>query len=162
MNAGPPIDIHYLKLILRQSNERNTSQNFENYVFNAVPHVILQEAFIVDSVVVCWPPCFTGAPRFCCATLDRSDQTIWVAPRWLGAKNMVWETLVSHDGLDKGCTTVCSVGKVWERFLTMVASRSDQRAKAHYIPIIGRTKIWKMVAGRYNFRLHGKRFFSKT
>ena len=63
-------------------------------------------------------------------------------------KYMVWETLESHDGLDNGRTTVWSEGKVWEMVWTMVALRSDQRAKSHYSLIIDRTKVWTMVALR--------------
>ena len=52
-------------------------------------------------------------PRFRCATLDRSDQTIWVAHRWRGATQITW----SGKRLSRTM--------VW----TMVALRSDQRAK---------------------------------
>ena len=53
-------------------------------------------------------------PRFRCATLDRSDQTIWVAHRWRGATQITWS------GKRLSRTMVC----------TTVALRSDQRAKS--------------------------------
>ena len=53
-------------------------------------------------------------PRFRCATLDRSDQTLWVAHRWRGATQITW----SGKRLSRTM--------VW----TMVALRSDQRAKS--------------------------------
>ena len=55
-------------------------------------------------------------------------------------------------GLDNGHTTVWSEGKVWEMVWTMVALRSDQRAKLHYSLIIGRTKVWTIVALRCDRR----------
>ena len=128
-------------------------------------------------------------PRFRCATLDCSDQTIWVAHRWRGATQITWSgkrlsrtmvwTMValrsdqraksgkwsgqwSHDGLmrgqsleiglDNGRTTVWSEGKVWEVVWTMVALRSDQKAKSHYSLIISCTKVWTMVALRSDQR----------
>ena len=57
---------------------------------------------------------YPNGPRCRCATLDCSDQTIWVAHWWRGAthKYMVWETLESHDDLDNGRATDWSEGKV--------------------------------------------------
>ena len=65
---------------------------------------------------------------------------------WCYRRYMVWETFGSHDGLDNGHTTVWSEVKVWEMVWTMVAVRSDQRAKLHCSLIIGRTKVWTRVA----------------
>ena len=72
------------------------------------------------------------------------------------AKSGKWSGQWSHDGLirgqslenglDNGRTTVWSEGKVWEVVWTMVALRSDQRAKSHYSLIIGCTKVCTMVA----------------
>ena len=69
-------------------------------------------------------------PRFRCATLYCSDQIIWVAHWWRGATQNTW----SGKRLSRTM--------VW----TMVALRSDQRAKSHYSLIIGRTNVWTMVA----------------
>ena len=49
---------------------------------------------------------------------------------WCDPKYMVWKTPESHGGLDNDCTTVWSEGKVWEMVWTMVALRSDQKAKS--------------------------------
>ena len=54
------------------------------------------------------------APRFRCATLDRSDQTVWVAHLWRGATQNTW----SGNRLSR--TMVWSV----------VAPGSDQRTKS--------------------------------
>ena len=75
-------------------------------------------------------------PRFRCASLDCSDQTIWVAHWWRDATQNTW----SGKGLSRTM--------IW----TMVALRSDQRAKSHYILIIGRTKVWTIVALRSDQR----------
>ena len=53
-------------------------------------------------------------PRFRCATLECSDQTIWVTHWWRGVTQNTWS------GKRLGRTMV------W----TMVALRSDQRAKS--------------------------------
>ena len=75
-------------------------------------------------------------PRFRCATLDYSDQTIWVAHWWRGATQNTWS------------------GKRLSRTMVwaMVALRSDQMAKSHYSLIIGRTEVWTMVALRSDQR----------
>ena len=57
-----------------------------------------------------------------------------------------------ENGLDNSRTTVWSEGKVLEVVWTMVALRSDQKAKSHYSLIIGRTKVWTMVALRSDQR----------
>ena len=74
--------------------------------------------------------------RFRCATLDCSDQTIWVAHWWRDATQNTWS------------------GKRLSRMMvwTMVALRFDQRAKSHYNLIMGRTNASTMVARRSDLR----------
>ena len=72
----------------------------------------------------------SSLPRFRCATLDCSNQPIWVAQWWRGATQNTWS------------------GKRLSRTMVwiMVAQWSDQMAKSHYSLITGRTKVWTTVS----------------
>ena len=74
--------------------------------------------------------------RFTCATLERYNQTIWVAHWWRRVTQNTWS------------------GKCFSRTMvwTMVALQSDQRTMWHYSLTIGRTNFWTMVALRSDQR----------
>ena len=125
-----------------------------------IPKSICRSKLSLSSIVKLLS--FTGGKmwrdtRFRCATLDHTDQTIWITHQWRGAtqntrsekrliRTMLWTmvALPSDQRAKLQYSLIIGRTKIW----TMVAPRSDQRAKSQYSLIISRTKIWTKVALR--------------